>query len=156
MCPDTTAPLHSQSCKASVVYVAALHHINCNFFPVEIPKQEDGSLLGASFMCEPGQLTRIWKEILLAMTPRTELLGFPVKYLLTSHEAHSIQYLWNIRNLYSVSILLPLAPITWRPFESYSNLSVPGVDYRTMGEAVTAVVHAEIKFLKYSFQAAYQ
>lgn len=122
---------------------------------MEIPKQKERSLLGASFICEPGQSTRKWKEIPLATTPWTELLGFSVKYLLASHEAHSTQYLWIIKNLYSFSILLPPSPVTWRPFESYSNLSVAGVDYRTMSEPVITVVHAEIKFLKYSFQEAY-
>lgn len=155
MCPDITAPLHSQHWKASFTCVAALDHINCNFSQWNSQNRRKEASLGASFMCEPGQLTKIWKEILLARAPWTELLGCPVKYLLARHEAHSIQYLWNIRNLY-FSILLSLSPVTWRPFESYSNLSVSGVDRRTTGEPVTSVVHAEIKFLEYSFQAAHQ
>jgi len=79
---------------------------------VAIPKEEKGSLLGASLTGEPGQLAKKQKEILLARMPWKEPLGFPVKYLLASHEAHSSQYLCNIRELYAFSLLLPQSCFT--------------------------------------------
>lgn len=79
---------------------------------MEIPKEKEGSLLGASLLCEPGQLTKIGKETLLARMPWKEPLGFPVKYLLASSEAHSIQYLCNGMDMYAFSLLLPQSSVT--------------------------------------------